>query len=1257
MGPLPYPHRATFLATTLSVPADMDALAPYLAQLISVIVFDHLVRHPVVTLGDPDDERLTDDTNQLLDARHPQFEDSIDWLFRVSRRHEVLWFELSFDRARARAPILRSRRPHGAAEEWVASSELALSLQLGHCLTQWLDARRLPSLGPLPSFTLDEMRSVAERLAAADELGAQSKELGIVPRSLTQPPPRLPIAFLRVLADLSDDTRTLDPIILKLDPTHPVARRNRYVTDLLSGSADRRSILPLIREAPMYAKPHLSVWGEPFAADRPLENMGVRHQGIAASLMPANPYACHNYSLQLAEHERREESYRWADRATVAAPQLGAAQLDCVRLLRQVGRPGQAFGEAQYRCREILDRSATGKLSSSDVHAPHHAALLIAFVHLDVGRIAEAIELAEAVMSQVPDDAASREAFAWAGKRIETWKTDPGLLARAHAWEAHYRADVGRVLAVLAGRGISDDKDAMMLLEALCTIGREDQAETAYWQLSGQVGAGGAAMLGDGKARLAAAKALILTGELDEALDQIQLVQLRRSQSRLEAEINRLLRLAAIRPAHEWERVIEHRLECGATTLARMAARDLCDFVPGLETSVVRRALGDRRPLVFDPRWIADLVAAVPATHAVSDAIVARLAPPAEPTLEAADTLAQDWWTVLVPSARDGDAHAAGAVLALGLALGHYLAVASGPASPVAGAYRHIATEALHLVRRARYQIELAAVTALLQLLDRFGDAPDWLLDPWLLRVERALDLETEHGAYLDGLIADLPTVARLLRGDERIGWELRLAHDLASDPSQYEPAAALFARSTRAVEAGGVWCAWSAAAAALPPAAQLDVQWTAALANPTATAAPWLRLAHALLATDRRADGFAAACRGIAASADKDRGRALIELAPAWEAAGIQTPLDGAAAFERGLTAAAAASPASAESSEHLAAAVDHLRWAAAVEPTHIQRAHRLAATLARRGAAGDAIRVLARHERTAAPRLIGRVLAEAGRYAEAVRVLRYAARSFRNASDWAVLAGAAHRAGNDPVAVDAGRRAIELGAPDPSVRMALATSLYRTGGFVECEQVAHQLIADGGSRTTKLVGLHAMARALAGQGRHVDAHRYAKAAELLAPDGELAIELAETMERIVAQDQPAFVASPELSVERQALDELEAGQFETLTAAVSSPSWGIAGVALAAAEFRSDDESGIPVSPRAIDAAELILLRTEGLTVPEAVLARIRALRIRDNAFIQIDPPPPLGARYTTEEFEDAYAERERRPKRSSTSAAIVA
>ena len=1240
MGPLPYPHRATFLATTLVVPGSLERLAPYLARLVSVLVFDHFVRHPIISLGD-DDERLSDEDGRLLDAGHPQIDDTIDWLFRIARRHEILWLQLSLDPQRPAPAILYARRPGHAVDEWFATPDLSLSLQLGQCIAQWLGERRLPGVAALPDFTLDDLRSAAGRLANADAVLAQRAGVASVPPNLTTPPARLGVPYLRVLAELSHDAaRTFDPKILELDPTHPVARRNQYVSGLLRGDTDRRAILPLVDEAPMYGKPHLSIWGEPFAADRPLENMGVRHQGIAASLMPANPYACHNYSLQLAEVGRREESYRWADRATVAAPQFGSAHLDCVRRLRQVGRPGQAFAEAQYRCREILDRAAAGKLPPNDWQAPHHAALLIAFAHLDVGRIAEAIELADDALSRLPDDPATREAFAWASKRIAHWKSDAGLLARAYAWEGYHRSDPGRAIAGLTKGRISDDEDAAMLIESLVAVGREDQAAIAVYHCGGLDGTG---QLGDGKGRLASAKALILNGQLDEALDQIQITQVRRPQSRLEAEINRLLRLCAIRPASEWERVVERRLDRGAGRLARMAARDLADFVPQLDTPVIRRALGERVTLALDPRWIEELLAAVPATQAAASTIQARLAWPKEATLRAADALAQEWWTALVPPAKDRDAHAGGAVLALGIALGNYLVGAAGAPTPITGAYRHIATEAMHLVRRSRYQIDTAQVQALLRLVEHLGAAPEWLLDTWLLRVERALDLEAEHGAYLDEITTGMPIVKRLLRGDERIGWELRLAHDLASDPSQYEPAAMLFERCERGVEGGTVALAWSTAAAAgAAPAAALDVHWLAALGNPTSVAAPWLAVANGLLGSGRPKDGFVAACRGMTAATRDERPTALTELAPSWKAAGITTPLAGDAAFEAGLAAA---------SEDRLDVATQHLTWAAATEPGNAKRAQSLAVALARSGNGLAAVRVLSAHERADAPRLIGRVLLDAGRALDAVPILRYASRRFKTADDWAALASAASRADNDAVAVDAGRRAIALGSKEPWLLTALATGLYRLGEFVDCEKVAQQLIADKAlPRDVKIAGLHAMARALAGQGRHVDAHPYAKAAADLGPNGEVAAELIETMDRIVAQQTPSIRGSSESSMERLAFAELEASRVDALQAAVTSPSWGVTRAALIASEFRKDEESGIPVAPRALDAAVSVLGRSEGATSTDAVLARIRALRIRDNAFIQLDPPPPLGVRYSTEEFERLFAERNRRPQRPS-------
>ena len=445
--PLPYPHRATFLASTLVVPLEQAGATPFLSRLLSLIVFDHFVRHPIVTLGD-DDERLADDDGRLLDASHPQIED-IDRLAVPDRRAATrcCGSRSRVDRARPQATLLHSRLPNGITDEWTSSPDLPLSQQLSQCLAQWLDGAA--AAAGRVAAGLHARRSARRRRPARRRRtrccrcattsrscrrrcsrrcrGSRSRTCACSPRSR------------------GDAARTLDPKILELDP-EPSGRAPQRLRH--RPRARRRSIaatiLPLVAEAPMYGKPHLSIWGEPFAADRPLENMGVRHQGIAASLMPANPYACHNYSLQLAEVGRREESYRWADRATVAAPQFGAAHLDCVRRLRQVGRPGQAFAEAQYRCREILDRAAAGKLPPNDWQAPHHAALLIAFAHLDIGRLAEAIELADEAIARAARRRRRRTRRSRGrSKRISHWKTDAGLLARAYAWEGYHRGDPG----------------------------------------------------------------------------------------------------------------------------------------------------------------------------------------------------------------------------------------------------------------------------------------------------------------------------------------------------------------------------------------------------------------------------------------------------------------------------------------------------------------------------------------------------------------------------------------------------------------------------------------------------------------------------------------------------------------------------------------------------------------------------------------------------------------------------------------------
>ena len=54
-----------------------------------------------------------------------------------------------------------------------------------------------------------------------------------------------------------------------------------------------------------------------------------------------------------------------------------------------------------------------------------------------------------------------------------------------------------------------------------------------------------------------------------------------------------------------------------------------------------------------------------------------------------------------------------------------------------------------------------------------------------------------------------------------------------------------------------------------------------------------------------------------------------------------------------------------------------------------------------------------------------------------------------------------------------------------------------------------------------------------------------------------------------------------------------------------------------------------------------------TPGASGGEAHPIRFTSL---EQKHIQLDPPPPLGARYTVEEFERAHAERDRRPHRPS-------
>ena len=77
-------------------------------------------------------------------------------------------------------------------------------------------------------------------------------DLQQLPQALFSPLPRLAVPYLRVLAEVAGNAaRTVDPKILEIEPGHPVARRNIYVTASRSRSIARsRTWACAIRASP-----------------------------------------------------------------------------------------------------------------------------------------------------------------------------------------------------------------------------------------------------------------------------------------------------------------------------------------------------------------------------------------------------------------------------------------------------------------------------------------------------------------------------------------------------------------------------------------------------------------------------------------------------------------------------------------------------------------------------------------------------------------------------------------------------------------------------------------------------------------------------------------------------------------------------------------------------------------------------------------------------------------------------------------------
>src|SRR6185295_2559583 len=88
-------HRVVFFAPQATLaPADQPVSNAF-ASVLDRAVFRSLMRHPELAVTDPDDHDLFDGEGRPLGPAHPDFQNILGWEFKVPRRDEVCWLEVS----------------------------------------------------------------------------------------------------------------------------------------------------------------------------------------------------------------------------------------------------------------------------------------------------------------------------------------------------------------------------------------------------------------------------------------------------------------------------------------------------------------------------------------------------------------------------------------------------------------------------------------------------------------------------------------------------------------------------------------------------------------------------------------------------------------------------------------------------------------------------------------------------------------------------------------------------------------------------------------------------------------------------------------------------------------------------------------------------------------------------------------------------------------------------------------------------------
>jgi tetratricopeptide (TPR) repeat protein len=1199
----------------------------------------------------------------------------VDAMFRVAfeddRRDEVLWFELALPAAR-RATL--HARLWDDREETFEALGGGLSELLQRCLCAWLEARGLPPLGALEPFDgaafLEVCRLLAPVLAqaasaepaaavvpeppgeeagsglrlvegdAVDESPAAAMEEAAAPSATgfaalgVSPPAVLAVPFLRVVELCC--TVAAHEEILAVDPGNPDALRSSFLARLGQGR-DFPAIRRVIAAAPGWGKPYLSLRAlegdredeeEAARTGAPTEEEELTAQGWAALCMPANEYALQNYAWSLAERARKPEALRLWERVVALDPKDLDKRLTLMDQQGKVGRLGSWWHTAMQHDR-IAEATGCGSGLSAIFGSRERTRIRneLASAYLNVGRMDEAIQILFHSIHGQHDE------FPGDAQELEWMQSSPELVARSYAREGHFRGDLGRVLEGFGRAEPEDSADLAMFLEALVATGRAGEAVLAW------------AHLGQGQhlrwplARLAAARALLLTGRTGEAVRELLTVEQGWASHGLDVALCRAWRLAAARPMEEIEAVIEGSTRRAGRRYAALVARHVADFHPGAAGSrALARALGPRAPLAFDEAWLGGFGPDTPARGAV-DALFARAlaADGSEP--ERADRLVSAWPDSVLTNVRQEDfaSTAAATAYVVAQSLARYLAATTGEPGPLCGGLRQVASESLQALGRLRDSLALADLRAILAALEPGCGLDPWLVDPWLLRLERKLGVEEGVHGRLARVTDGLPGVAALLRGPERVAAEAREAFALGKErPEGWAPRAlALFERSGRAsdLDFEEPWA--GAAAAALSGDDRLDVlQFLAELSEHNA--APAVLAATELFEHGRSEDALEVLCERLGSGGEDWRNEVLEKLQTAWKKGRLDVPLE----FKKG-----AGRMFEALQKGDLATAVRLGRWLRARDPDNAEVHRNLGIAQAGVGDVAGALASFCRATKEQGTQLCSGVLHQQGRVAEAMAVLDYASRWFTRAEQWLTYGGIAYAAMDNPRTVRAYANAYALDpeALDASQLNAYAGILDEVGDWVTCEKMARlEEERAGGDLLWQTCAWHNLACAHIGLGRFDEAIALAKKAVKKNPLPDNAAVFQQTLGRAQARQLPvppeAAAAGGDAGPFAGYLD----GDLSAGGDVLQSAGWPGRRAALLAARFRYDSENALLASPRAVRGAREVLGATDGTVDEEALLTRLLALETRETALFAWDDPPYLGDRWTRARFMELFRER---------------